>query len=258
MRGVAKGTAPSGDVAGGSEPLSWIQAQKRLATVVAQLSPQAVRDEHFDTLDKAKLRPVLLTEQRHLCVYCERLITAEDAMGVTRVRIAHWTPILRDKTRALDWKNIYASCDTSQTCDQRQASRDLHLPVPAELRYEQVLDFRSDGVVQVRADTSGLLSPEQRAALLLAVGDPARRGDDARVGDPRSPLNLNHPALCAGRAAALDGLRRHVERRFPGRTVSAEQRLAIAADLLARPRPPAFVSVQLAWLERRLRRPAPP
>ncbi len=254
MRGVAKKGPPQGDVSASAEPITWIEARKRLAKDVDALSSDSVRKEHFDTLSKPKMRARLLEEQRYRCAFCERELKEDDANGGSDVRIAHWTPIKQDKTRALEWDNLYASCSAKETCDSRQRSDLLGLRTPAELDFENVLDFRPNGEVHISASLGGRLREGEREALQRALGDPVIASLDPKRGDHRSPLNINHKSLQVARAAALKGLQREIARKYPGSTARPEHLRKLLTRLLEGAPRTAFVSVQVTWLERRLSR----
>jgi hypothetical protein len=89
-------------------------------------------------------------------------------------------------------------------------------------------------------------------ALQLAI-------DDCDYGGRKllSIVNLNHQALVAARAAALDVERTRVETPFRNRHASREERARLADALLARDRFPSFVSIRAAWLRKQLGRGKP-
>ena len=88
-----------------------------------------------------------------------------------------------------------------------------------------------------------------RQALELVIAD---RPDGGRV--RRAIANLNHPALVAARAAALDGERMRMERDFKNKTATKDQREERASRLLGTGQLPAFVSIRVAWLRKTLGR----
>jgi hypothetical protein len=97
----------------------------------------------------------------------------------------------------------------------------------------------------VRSDAP--LDDAQRKALVLAVGVP----HDNAMKD-NGILNLNHPALIAARAAAIDSERSRLKRRFENRTLSRPEREAIATNHLGNYPLPEFVSIRVGWLRRAL------
>lgn len=258
MRAVKKVGPPPGPVTGGMAQLSWIQLEKFLTKddAVGEMSIRAVRN-HFDQLDKPKVAAYLLEEQWGRCVYCEQRVESVVNRGVdgkekeSSFRIAHWVPISIEKRHALKWTNVYVSCSTNDTCDKRQCDQSLGLPSPAEIGYEHCIDYTTRGELIVSNGANGFLSDVQVLALRKAIGDP-RKAKGGR-GDPGSVLNLNDPRLCAARESALDGLRARISQQFPGRLATADDRVAIARELLAERRNTPFVSIQIAWLERRLK-----
>ena len=253
MRGVKKSGPPTGDVLGGSlAQRTWVAHRKALRQELPDLSARGVREQYFDAFDKPLVRDRLLVEQQRRCVYCEAALREG---GGSLVRVAHWVPIAVDPGRALDWKNLYASCDRAQTCDRRQGGADLGLPEPATLPYEQILRWRADGAVLVGPSAPGRLQPGQVDALRRALGDPDTT--DEEVGDQSATLNLNHPQLKRARVGAVKATREHVQKQFRDRTAAPEARGRVASELLSHPKATGFVSVQIAWLERQLLRSAP-
>ena len=88
-------------------------------------------------------------------------------------------------------------------------------------------------------------------------GEPSRLAidDHQHGGDLRCAiLNLNHPTLVAGRRAALDSERTRMEKDFENRTATRGEREERATRLLGRDRLPAFVSIRVSWLRKKLGR----
>jgi uncharacterized protein (TIGR02646 family) len=221
-----------------------------LAALPEAADQVAFARSEFDRLEKRKLRTEMYREQRSLCVYCERQIAEANPPP----RIDHWHPLSLDPRLALHWKNLYLSCPSLETCDSAKGDRpfrwdddDSHMPWPTDLRYEDVVGFTSLGEIYVRSDVA--LPDATRRALELAIAD---RPDGART--RRGILNLNHPALVAARAAALDSERTRLERDFEDRTASRDEREERATEVLAQDPLPAFVSIRIAWLRKRLGR----
>lgn len=189
-------------------------------------------------------------EQRSLCIYCEREI-AEDH---PRPRIDHWRPLSSVPELALHWKNLYLSCNSEETCDSAKGDRPLrwddadpHMPWPVDRRYEDVVGFTGRGEIYVRSDV--VLSDATRRALELTIAD---RLDGTGV--RRGIVNLNHPALIAARAAALDSEHTRMEKDFKNSTATRPQRNARATQLLNQVQRPSFVSIRVAWLRKTLGR----
>ena len=107
--------------------------------------------------------------------------------------------------------------------------------------------FTSRGDIYVRSDVA--LSDATRRALELAIED---RPDGAQV--RHSIVNLNHPALIAARAAAVDAERTRMERGFKKRTATGNEREERATELLGKDRRPKFVSIRITWLRNKLGR----
>jgi uncharacterized protein (TIGR02646 family) len=88
----------------------------------------------FDQIGKREARCQLVEEQGWLCAFCMRRIDedAQDEGGQAIMKIAHRVPIDVDPSRALDWTNLFGSCDGGErsgglhcTCDYRQRSTAL-------------------------------------------------------------------------------------------------------------------------------------
>lgn len=251
MRGIRKPWPPGDVFPNGHAPSSLRDAENAYVAALQAVADQvAFARSEFDRLEKRKLRVEMYREQRSLCVYCERQI----AEGSPTPRIDHWHPLSLDPRLALHWKNLYLSCPSLETCDSakgdlpfRWHDADPHMPWPVDFQYEEVLGFTSLGEIYVRSDA--MLPEETRRALELALAD-CRDGTRVR----RGIVNLNHPALVAARAAALDSERTRLEYDFRNRTASRGEREARATDLLAKDTLPAFVSIRVAWLRKRLGR----
>ena len=99
----------------------------------------------------------------------------------------------------------------------------------------------------MRSDVA--LPEATRRALELAIADCA---DGAHL--RRGIVKLNHHALVAARAAALDSERTRLQRDFDDQTASMDERQHRANDMLAQNQFPAFVSIRVAWLRKRLGR----
>lgn len=207
----------------------------------------------FDSLDKPKLRAVLLAEQRSVCVYCERRVEETEPPPP----IEHWRPLANEPEHALNWENLYLSCPADGSCDDRKKGQrlawtdnDQSLPWPTQVDYEKWVGFTSTGRMYVRSDAP--LTTDQRRALELALDD---RDDN---GTRRlAILNLNHAALVAARKAAIDSEKDRLKKEFEGKTASKADRSSIATRLLAQAKRPQFVSIRVAYLEKSLGRGRP-
>ena len=121
------------------------------------------------------------------------------------------------------------------------------MPRPVDFRYEDVVGFTSRGEVYIRLDVA--LPDASRRAFEAAL---AGHVDGAQV--RRSIVNLNHPALVEARAAAVDSERVRIKKDFEDRTATRDERDERATQLLDRDSRPAFVSIRVAWLRKRLGR----
>jgi uncharacterized protein (TIGR02646 family) len=222
------------------------------ASYLAELRGAASKTEfarsEFDRLDKKKLRAVMYDEQGSLCAYCERTIGESDP----NPRIDHWKPLSLNHSEAIHWKNLYLSCPSRETCDDAKGNRplkwdenDADLPWPADFDYERHVGFTSRGEMYVRNDTG--LTETVRKALKLAIEDQFD-GNEIRP----ALLNLNHPSLVAARAAALDSERMRLKKQFRGRTAKMEDRQQRVEDLTSANTLSSFISIRVAWLQKRL------
>ena len=250
MRGLRKTWPPSNVRPEGQEACSFTDAEQ---AYLDELARRPVEDRthcartHFNDLDKAKLREVMLRDQRYLCVYCERPLTSSPTP-----RIDHWRPLRLNHRLALHWKNLYLSCATPETCDiakggraLRWADTDPDLPWPIDFDFERYVGFTSGGKMYVRNDVT--MDDATRRALAVAI-------DEQKDGTRTIPavVRLNDPALVAARAAAIDSERTRLQRRFRDTTASRGEREEIASEMLVAERLPDFVSIRVAWLRKML------
>ena len=225
-------------------PLTVADAQLRQALdgIHDPQTRRQIANDRFGTrLDAEAARNVLLREQRGLCAFCEGRVTAAPhhhaPRAETNMRIAHWQPRFHHPERALDWQNLFGSCDMQhrraeeQHCDYVQGSYALpeDAPTPACADYSQWL----------RLSASGALQPLETAPPFVQ-----------RVIDL---FHLNTPTLCDARRSAVAGLLRDVPARDArGRRGSFELLLAN----LTRPRGvlPPYVTAMRLRLQRELAR----
>lgn len=251
MRGISKPWPPTDVYPDDHEPATLRKAEDTyLAELQGMRNQVSFARSEYCRLAKPKLRIEMYREQRSLCIYCERRLSE----GFPPPRIDHWQPLSVEPRLALHWKNLYLSCTTRETCDIAKRDRPLrwddtdpHMPWPVELQYEDVVGFTSRGEIYVRSDVA--LPDATRRALELAIAD---RPDGARV--RRGIVNLNHPALVAARAAAIDNERTRIARDFENRTASRHERQERGTRLLGQDPRPAFVSIRVAWLRKTLGR----
>jgi uncharacterized protein (TIGR02646 family) len=260
VRGIRKLDPPTNVSPDDQEQCSMVAAEKQFLDALADApDPPGYARARFDTMEKKKLRAALYREQRSICVYCERRI--QDKEGVDPPPVEHWHALSRYPHLSHRWRNLYLSCTTAGTCDDAKKHRRLcwdegdgehaDLPWPADRSYERCVGFTSDGYAYVREDAP--LDDAHKRALALAIED---RADGA--GKRTSILNLNHPALRTAREAEIDAERARMERDFPNRRATREQKEARAAALLDESPYPPSVSVRVAWLRKELGKHAPP
>ena len=251
MRRLSKPWPPRNVSPDGQAPRRFVDAKREYLRALPNRSSKTefARTE-FDQLDKGKLREVLSGEQASLCVYCERRLSENGESA----HIEHWIPVRGAPKYALDWRNLYLSCATIDTCDGAKGNRRLRwddadpdLPWPTECDYERLVCFGSDGGMYVCDNVN--IDEATRKALELAIDD-LEYGGDRR----RAILNLNDRTLMERRRAALDSERTRMEKDFGNKHATMDEREERAARLLGRDRLPAFVSIRIAWLRKRLGR----
>lgn len=244
MRGFSKQPPPANVSPPGRPVRSLTQAAMEFASGL--LGTDARRA--FDALHKPALRMQLLSEQHHLCVFCEQELGESGGTP----RIDHWRPVQLSPTEVFNWKNLHLSCATPNTCDTCKDCKplkclpaDTELPWPTEYAYEEVLGFTSGGRVYVRCDVD--IDEGVRRALNLAI-DGLREEGLCR----RAILNLNAPALTTAREAAIDDEEGALSSAHGGQEVDRELREERVAILHGALRKPAFVSIRVAWLRKEL------
>jgi len=181
-------------------PPPTVTATQRAPTT--NLERKATARTAFDQLGKTEVRRQLAEEQRHLCVFCMRRIDPNgvDDHGNALTIIAHRIPLSSESTRALDWNNLFGSCDGGQrsgghhrTCDFAQGDTALSVD-PTQRRWIATLRYeRRNG----------------RKGLFLTSDDPEVRRD------VEATLRLNDGDLPAAREAAWDAFRARSRKRFP-------------------------------------------
>jgi uncharacterized protein (TIGR02646 family) len=254
MRRIAKGEAPQNVAPDGAPPLRWVDAQKELIETLKRRDSNdhgVIARDKFDDLNKHIIRHALHHDQQNLCIFCERVLTRHGENSRTllleKIRIAHWIPINIDPHRAIDWTNVYASCDTKWSCDIKQGKQSLLEDSPGKL--SRWLTFNRLGEIWVSPNSPRELE-QKKNDIQRIIGDP--RKDE----DKESVLNLNDSMLKKARSGALKGLMKEMEQKLP-RNASTEEREQQALKLLALDPLPPFISIQVAWL-RRMSEDAPP
>ncbi|MDR0965155.1 MAG: TIGR02646 family protein [Myxococcales bacterium] len=240
MRRVRK-TRPPANVS--PEGQAACSLQEKAHRFLQELEKAPNRSSHaratFDSLHKAKLRDVLLREQHHLCIYCECRVEDD-----SRHPIEHWRPLGAEPEHALNWKNLYLSCPTKETCDGAKDCSRLavseeaeQLPWPTDIDYERCVDFTSGGKVFVRPDSP--LTHDQRSALNLAIS---------------SILKLNAPRLVAARKGAIDSEKSSIDSDFNDRKVPTEALSVRVNSLLDEKNEKhlPYVSARVAYLQKKI------
>lgn len=238
MRKLSKPWPPSNVSPSGQTARNFVRAeQSYLAALPRAADPKVCARSEFDRLDKAKLRQVLFGEQGFVCAYCERRVAEQHPVPP----IDHWEPLNAQPRLALHWENLYLSCSTPETCDGAKKRSVLGVLCPAQFDYERHLSYTSRGEIYVRNDTglSAAYRVTMEAALTTPPGGP---------GQPGALLNLNHPALVAARAAAVDCERTHIRKTFPRNTAPFPYRQSRAKTMLRQPSLEPFISIRVCWL----------
>lgn len=106
----------------------------------------------FDTLPKEIIRVSLLEEQKGLCAYCMRKIKNN-----SNTTIEHWSPLSKDKNKALDYRNFLAVCDGGRNtytdgkavlcCDAKKGDDDSLTINPLNQTHMQKIAYKSDGTI---------------------------------------------------------------------------------------------------------------
>ena len=245
MRGLEKPRPPTNVRPDGQTPQQFVDAEREyLAALGGRTNKSGFARSEFGQLHKVKLRRVMNGEQGSICVYCERRL----AESASPPPVEHWRPLHAVPEFAIHWNNLYLSCATRNTCDDRKGgqplkadSTDRDLPWPTEFAYECVVGFTSGGRMYVRNDVE--LADATRRALELAIDDVWHDGRRRK-----SILNLNHPSLLEARRASLDSEQARLERKSSQHVQSSDERTDRAAQILGQDPRPEHVSIRVAWL----------
>ena len=251
MRGLRKPWPPANVSPDDQVPRRFVDAEREyLADLRGAADKVRFARAEYDRLDKPKLRRVMHGEQGSICVYCEQRLEENESPPI----VEHWRPLSGVPEYAIHWHNLYLSCPSSNTCDDRKGGRwlraddsDSELPWPTEFDYERIVGYGRGGDIYVREDVQ--IDGRVRKALELAIDDVERGGKQRKA-----ILNLNHPTLVESRRAALDSERTKLERDVGQRFASREERADRAAELLRQNPLPEHISIRVAWLRKTLGR----
>jgi len=192
---------------------------------------------------KDAIRAALLRDQKHLCCYCMRRISAElrptsnkpDAPREPWMKVEHWRPQEHHPAAALLWHNLLGACWGSmgerggaQHCDTRKGMTEV------------TLDPQNPAHIET-------LSLGRRGKLLSS--DPILQRD---IDDT---LNLNLPALREERSERLDGVLDALRARHRTGPIPIEsiRRLADAQETPRDGALPAHCGVVRLYLRKRFR-----
>jgi uncharacterized protein (TIGR02646 family) len=153
---------------------------------------------------KDAIRVRLVAEQRGLCCFCERAITA----GPTAMRIAHRVPQSVAPDRDLDWRNLLGACTGNEGggdphCDVAQGDRAIQID-PTQAEHVATVGFTKDRrITSSRAEFQAELDDALRLNCERLLGDRGRalaeyikqRGLAARGGIDRKTLERWRDAL---------------------------------------------------------------
>ena len=251
MRRLRKPWPPANVSPNGQAPRRFVDAEREYrADLLGAADKVGFARAEFDRLAKSKLRQVMHGEQGSICVYCEQRLEENESPPI----VEHWRPLSGAPEYAIHWHNLYLSCPSSNTCDDRKGGRrlraddaDPELPWPTRFDYERIVGYSRGGDMYVRNDVH--IEAKVRKALELAIDD----GEHGGV-QRKAILNLNHLTLVETRRAALDNERTKLERDVGQRTASREERAKCATELLAQKLLPEHVSIRVAWLRKSLGR----
>lgn len=249
MRGIRKSRSPEDVGKVGHAELALVDAAADLHALLRQCPPTEHHERArsaFEDLERSKLRPILLADQYHLCVYCEAEVVDDPADPPP---VEHWEPVRATPHQALDWDNLYLSCKSRHSCDAKKGGKrlawddaDPSLPPPCQFGYEHYIGFGNGGDIYVKQHAN--LTSEHRRALELALDDRDLDGTKRE-----SILGLNHADLRAARKAVMDRERSRIDRRFPKSRAPSSEFASRVRSLLGLGRRESFVSARVAWLE---------
>ncbi len=228
MRRIRKGPAPKFGVR-----TSWPASANALKAALKgipdrQRRTERARNHYDDAVQKPRVRSALAIEQEKLCAFCETRIdaAAQATDALEAIRIAHWVPIAVDPTLAVTWKNLFASCSRKTSCDTHQEARAPEIATAATRDWSTRMRFlRATGKIETDDE-----------ALRRAIDE---------------VWNLNDPALCAARAAAIGRASEELERL---RDRGARTKQQAKATFLARVRsqtPAPYSSAVLSFVKQR-------
>lgn len=89
---------------------------------------------------KQHVKQALLTEQYHLCCYCEKSINIENTT------IEHLLPKDKSPQKQLDYSNFLASCNSKNHCNQKRGNEPLEvnpLQKDIESKFQFFLTYRN-------------------------------------------------------------------------------------------------------------------
>lgn len=75
----------------------------------------SIRRVFDDIFPKNEIKGILIREQRGLCAYCMKRISMD-----THSRVEHWTPLGKDKDKAIDYNNMLGVCDGGENTNNQQ------------------------------------------------------------------------------------------------------------------------------------------
>ncbi|MBQ8517127.1 MAG: hypothetical protein IJ498_06070 [Akkermansia sp.] len=152
---------------------------------------------------KSILKKALYKEQSGLCAYCMRRLPSPDGSESHHIIIEHLLCREQHADRALDYRNMVASCDgcigleKAACCDARKRNQTLSFHFYDEPFHPECI---------IRYDKSGKISSTNESL-------------DHDINDI---LNLNHQMLKLNRAAAYKGLINKVKRRQGNKKLSTK------------------------------------
>lgn len=208
---------------------------------IARSRTRAAR-ARFDSVNVDVTCSQLLSEQHHLCCFCEGKIEYPVTTGKPqrKVRRAHWEPLSLCPSLALTWTNVYASCSGTAHCDVLQGDRSLGVPPLNLWPPVSFISCRTSGFL-VATDEGNRLYGESILNLL---------GPITRQPSPSTTIHLNHPDLVIARKSAIDGARDLLTRKL--RHVTKEERLKILAEMISSRKRVPYFTAWSAWLRGQL------
>ena len=118
---------------------------------IPESNTEAIR-KVFDTdFPKNEIKKILVHEQKGICAYCMRRIYSD-----SHSRIEHWTPLSKNKEKAIDYNNMLGVCDGGERvssqqvhilcCDAKKKEIEITTSPLNKIQMDKIA-YRSDGTI---------------------------------------------------------------------------------------------------------------